>query len=170
MAWRRAFRLNVFPLELPPLREREEDIGMLASFFIDKFSQRMGRTIQPLSRLDIELLKSYHWPGNVRELQNVIERAVITSQNNRLELESMLTMSHKNTGSARIHAPPSTTPSRLLTLNDMQKLERDNLIAALKATGWRVSGKNGAASLLGMNPSTLASRMKKLDIKRPGEY
>lgn len=164
------FRLNVFPIELPPLRERDEDIGMLASFFIDKFSQRMGRTIQPLTRQDIELLNSYHWPGNVRELQNVIERAVITSQNNRLDLESMLTMSHKNTDPARIHAPPSTTPSRLLTLEDMQQLERDNLISALKATGWRVSGKNGAASLLGMNPSTLASRIKKLDIKRPGEY
>jgi len=162
------FRLNVFPIELPPLRERGDDIGKLAAFFIKKFSQRMGRTIQPLSQKDIECLKSYHWPGNVRELQNVIERAVITSQNHRLDLESIFPMSGNKTLTEK-NPPFVKTPSRVLTVDDIHQLERDNLIFALKTTGWRVSGNKGAASLLGMNPSTFASRMKKFGIRRPGE-
>ena len=162
------FRLNVFPIELPPLRERGDDIGKLAAFFIEKFSQRMGRTIQPLSQKDIECLKSYHWPGNVRELQNVIERAVITSQNHRIDLESMFPMSGNKTLTEK-NPPFVKTPSRVLTVDDIHQLERDNLISALKTTGWRVSGKRGAANLLGMNPSTFASRMKKFGIRRPGE-
>ncbi len=162
------FRLNVFPIELPPLRERGDDIGKLAAFFIKKFSQRMGRTIQPLSQKDIECLKSYHWPGNVRELQNVIERAVITSQNHRLDLESMFPMPG-NKAFTEKNPPFVKTPPRLLTVEDIHQLERDNLIFALKTTGWRVSGNKGAASLLGMNPSTFASRMKKFGIRRPGE-
>jgi PAS domain S-box-containing protein len=159
------FRLSVFPIELPPLRERRDDIALLATAFADRFAKRIGRTVEPLSAGCIERLKAYSWPGNVRELQNVMERAVITSVDGRLNLDRALPeMSTERPSEARSASPPEPA---VRTVRELRETERENLRRALEATRWRVAGKDGAASLLGMNPSTLASRMKALGIIRP---
>lgn len=160
------YRLNVFPITVPPLRERGEDIGLLASNFSTKFAKQMGRAIQPLSAASIRKLQSYSWPGNVRELQNVIERAVITSNNGQLNLERALP-EQENVGSEAVSIPSKTPDNQIHTMQELQQIERQNILRALKVTEWRVSGNNGAAKLLGMNQSTLASRMKSLGIERP---
>ncbi|HWP93176.1 MAG TPA: sigma 54-interacting transcriptional regulator [Thermodesulfobacteriota bacterium] len=160
------YRLNVFPVEVPPLREREDDIVLIASTFAQRFARRMGRTIEPLSDRDIKRLKSYNWPGNVRELQNVVERAVITSQGGRLNLDRALPEIDKVISTTTTALAEEQT-ERIRTIHEIEELERQNLIRALEATNWRVSGENGAARLLGMNSSTLSSRMKALGIKRP---
>jgi transcriptional regulator with GAF, ATPase, and Fis domain len=126
----------------------------------------MGRAIQPLSDRDIRRLKSYNWPGNVRELQNVVERAVITSQGGRLNLDRALPEADKDISAISTGSAEEQT-ERIRTIQEIEELERQNLIRALEATNWRVSGENGAARLLGINSSTLSSRMKALGIKRP---
>ena len=160
------FRLNVFPLQIPPLREREDDIVLLANAFIENYSKRMGRTVEPLSRECIRLLKSYDWPGNVRELQNIIERAVITSRNGRLNLERALPEMFARENSS---SPTSRKiiDDQIHTVDELRELERNNLIKALEKSQWRVSGAEGAARLLGMKPTTLSSRLKALGIRRP---
>jgi transcriptional regulator with GAF, ATPase, and Fis domain len=160
------YRLNVFPVEVPPLREREDDIVLIASTLAQRFAQRMGRAIEPLSDRDIRRLKSYNWPGNVRELQNVVERAVITSQGGRLNLDRALPEIDKDISTTTTALAEEQT-ERIRTVREIEELERQNLIRALEETNWRVSGENGAARLLGMNSSTLSSRMKALGIKRP---
>jgi transcriptional regulator with GAF, ATPase, and Fis domain len=153
----------VFPINVPPLKQRGDDIRLLAAHFIAKFSARIGRRIDPLSVECIERLKNYDWPGNVRELQNVIERGVITARQGHLNLDHALPEPIK---SANIEIP---TPSEnnVKTIQQLQQLERENLILALEKSQWRVAGKNGAALLVGMPPSTFQSRMKALGIKRP---
>jgi transcriptional regulator with GAF, ATPase, and Fis domain len=160
------YRLNVFPMRIPPLRERGDDIVLLAAHFADEFTTRMGRHIEPLSRDAIERLKAYDWPGNVRELQNVIERGIITARRGRLNLDLDLPRQPPTLPSKQ-SACPDTGMEPIRTAQQLQELERDNLVQALQATRWRVSGKNGAAQLLGVPPSTLQSRMKALGIKRP---
>jgi len=160
------YRLNVFPLNLPPLRDRLEDVELFARSFAEKFARRMGRAFEPLHEDCIRRLKSYSWPGNVRELQNVIERAVITSQGGRLDLGRAFPESSNpgvpdGCGEAR-----SQSPGTILTLEDMKNLERDNILKALVSAHGRIYGEGGAAELLGMNPSTLRSRMKALGIKK----
>jgi PAS domain S-box-containing protein len=158
------YRLNVFPIELPPLRERGDDIGLLAANFAAKFSHRIGRSIDSLSEDCIRRLKAYSWPGNVRELQNVIERAVITARDGRLNLDRALPeIAGEMIAEVALSAE---TPKRVRTAKELEELERANLLAALEATGWRVAGENGAAQLLGMKPTTLSSRMKALAIER----
>jgi PAS domain S-box-containing protein len=163
------YRLNVFPIRVPPLRERGNDIVLLASAFAAKFAQRMGRRIEPLSDECKKRLKAYAWPGNVRELQNVTERAVITSRDGRLNLDRAL----PDVGSVTINAAPThaeaieAASERILQIRDLQQLERRNILRALESTTWRVAGKDGAAELLGMNPSTLNSRIRALRIQRP---
>ena len=159
------YRLNVFPIEVPPLRERGEDIGLLASTFANKFAKRMGRSIELLSEDCARRLKAYSWPGNVRELQNVIERAVITARDGRLNLDRALPESSKEMIAEA--ALSAETPKRVRTAKELEELERTNLVAALEATGWRVAGETGAAQLLGMKPTTLSSRIKALGIERP---
>jgi PAS domain S-box-containing protein len=163
------FRLSVFPLTLPPLRERGEDVNLLASHFARKVSRRMGRAIDPLSSADKARLRRYGWPGNVRELQNVVERAVITARDRRLNLDRALP---ETSGDGQPAVSPATNgaeqEARILTAGEIQSLERENLIKALTSTGWRISGKSGAARLLGIPPSTLNSRLKALGLKRPG--
>ncbi len=157
------YRLNVFPIRLPPLRARGEDIVRLAGAFAQRFAAKMGRTIAPLTADDARRLMSYGWPGNVRELQNVIERAVITAQNGVLNLDRALP-------EAAPSAPASghaMAGERIRTAQELEALERANLLRALEAAKWKVSGEQGAAKLLGMNPSTLASRMKALRIEKP---
>ncbi|MCB9767194.1 MAG: sigma 54-interacting transcriptional regulator [Candidatus Omnitrophica bacterium] len=157
------YRLNVFPLHLPPLRERREDIPLLAQAFARDFSGRMGRTLGALGPEILSRLSAYSWPGNVRELENVIERAIITSPNGGLNLDRALP-----------DAEPLLQPvqsevmtDRVLNIEEMNRLEKENLLRALERTDWKVSGPKGAAALLGMKPTTLASRLKALQITRP---
>ena len=158
------YRLNVFPIHLPPLRERGEDVVLLANSFVQHFSQRMGRAVTPLSPEALRRLTAYQWPGNVRELQNVIERAVITAKNGKLNLDRAIPNIEESSSPHPI-AKEETTP-RIRTVQELQELERQNIRFALEQTGWKVSGEKGAAQLLGMNASTLASRMKALGISR----
>ena len=160
------YRLNVFPIMVPPLRERSDDIGLLASSFASKFAKQIGRSIQPLSASSIRRLQAYSWPGNVRELQNVIERAVITSTNGQINVDRSLPEQKSETGKPS-NVKTTDSEDRIHTVEEFQELERQNILRALKAANWRVSGENGAAQLLGMNQSTLASRMKTLGIQRP---
>lgn len=160
------YRLSVFPLELPPLRERGDDVILLAEDFAQRLGRRMGRPVLPLSDRCRERLRRYSWPGNVRELQNVIERAVITSRNGYLDLERALPEEGDGVPPEDRSALLSESP-RVLTVEEMQALERDNIVRALEACGWRVSGPRGAAALLGIKPTTLSSRIKALEIQKP---
>jgi len=162
------FRLNVFPIEIPPLRERGDDIPELARFFLQKTAREMGRSGLQLSTEDLGRLGSYRWPGNVRELQNVIERAVITATSSRPDIAGALPKADVSTVQPAATVT-SASERRILSEHQLQKLERESYLAALELTGWRVSGKQGAAALLGIHPSTMASRMKKIGIKRPGQ-
>jgi transcriptional regulator with GAF, ATPase, and Fis domain len=158
------YRLNVFPIRLPPLRERRDDIGELAASFAQKFAQRMGRVLRPLTMDCLHRLESYNWPGNVRELQNIIERAVITAHDGQLNLERALPET-VNVATATI-GDTSTAIKRVHTAKELEELERQNIIAALESADWKIAGSNGAAQLLGMKPTTLSSRLKALAIER----
>jgi PAS domain S-box-containing protein len=156
------YRLNVFPIHVPPLRDRKEDIPGLAEAFTRRIAAKTGRRIEAISPTDLQRLQASDWPGNVRELQNVIERAVITSRDGRLNLDRALP--------SKPGTPPpvpSAGPVRVRTSQEMQDLERANLLAALEQAGWKIAGKDGAAALLGLKPSTLNSRIKALAIERP---
>jgi len=158
------YRLSVFPLTVPPLRERGDDIALLAEAFARKFAQKTGRTLAPFTPQCLARLKAYPWPGNVRELQNVIERAVITARDGRMNLDRALPdIPEINT----LPAAPEDSSDRIRTVQEIEALERANILRALETCGWRVSGDNGAAVRLGMNPSTLSSRIKTLGIRRP---
>lgn len=160
------YRLNVFPLHVPPLRERGDDVVSLASAFAERYAAKLGRTVAPLSADAARRLKSYNWPGNVRELQNVIERAVITATDDTLNLARALP---EASASKIVADPPAeSTPVPIRTAQELEELERANILRALQSTNWKVSGDNGAARLLGMNPSTLTSRMKALNVKKSG--
>jgi transcriptional regulator with GAF, ATPase, and Fis domain len=159
------YRLNVFPIEIPPLRERGDDVVLLAKAFAEKYGKEIGRPVEALSAEDARRLKAYSWPGNVRELQNVIERAVITAMDGRLNLSRALPDGASDVPPTESAA--SADNGAIKTVAELQDLERANTIRALEACEWRVSGENGAAQLLGMNPSTLTSRMKALGIRRP---
>jgi transcriptional regulator with GAF, ATPase, and Fis domain len=159
------YRLNVFPITVPPLRMRGEDIKLLAEAFTARFCRKMGRPLLSLTANGIERLCAYGWPGNVRELQNVIERAVITSRSGRLDLEGLLPHPESNMSVAERGAPAAS--AALYTAAELRDLERTNLLRALERCEWRVSGSGGAAQLLQMPASTLASRMKALALERP---
>jgi len=158
------YRLNVFPIQLPALRERRADIGILATAFAQKFAQRLGRTLEPLSEDCLKRLQAYNWPGNVRELQNIIERAVITSRDGRLNLDRALP-ENVNAIAAALSSDGEIL-KRVRTTKELEDLERQNIIAALEASDWKVAGENGAAQLLGVKPTTLSSRMKALGVAR----
>jgi PAS domain S-box-containing protein len=158
------YRLNVFPLQLPPLRERPDDVPRLAETFAQRFAKRLGRTVAPLTPDCTRRLQTYSWPGNVRELENVIERAVITASGDRMNLARALP---ESTPPSAIASGVEECQSPIYTVDEMAGFERENLTRALKGCGWRVAGENGAAARLGMKPSTLSSRMKALGIQRP---
>jgi PAS domain S-box-containing protein len=143
------YRLNVFQIIVPPLRERKEDILPLVWSFVQDLSKRMGKRIESIPQKGVEILKAYPWPGNVRELRNVIERAMILTTGPVLHLDV-----------------PKIAQSCADRSETLEEVEKRHIIEALNTTGWRVSGKGGAAELLGLNPKTLESRMQRLGIQR----
>jgi transcriptional regulator with PAS, ATPase and Fis domain len=147
------YRLNVFPITVPPLRQRAEDIPLLTRFFVEKASKRMGKSIEQISKRTERMLKNYSWPGNVRELENVIERAVINSSGSKLRLADDL---------AGLTGGPTST-----ALKSLREIEKDHILRVLRRTDWRIDGAKGAAVILDLNPSTLRSRMRKLGINKP---
>ena len=148
------YRLNVFPIAIPPLRERLEDVPRLTRHFAMLYASKMGKQIGTISEQVMSKLMEYSWPGNVRELQNVIERAVILSTNRRLELDDSLI------------APAAET--RTKPGQTLEEIEREHILSVLKSVGWRVSGDRGAAKILGLKRTTLEARMSKLGISRQG--
>ena len=157
------FRLNVFPLEFAPLRDRKEDIPLLAAHFIQSAAQRLGRPAPKLSEAALGRLQSYSWPGNVRELQNVIERGVITSTGDTLRIDGFTLTTpttHLVTG-----AEPVANDG-IMTEDELVEMQKKNLKAALDRTGWKIYGPGGTAELLGLRPTTLASRIKKFGLTR----
>lgn len=160
------FRLSVFPIEIPPLSSRLEDIPLLAKYFLHRTCRRIGRPEYRLLPQQIEILQRHSWPGNIRELENVIERSVIASKENKLTivLPSTAGMIAGKTGPKTV--PTSAPPEHILNASELRQVEIDNIIAALDDTNWRISGPDGAARLLGMKPSTLSSRIKALGIIR----
>jgi PAS domain S-box-containing protein len=153
------YRLNVFPLRVPPLRERGQDVELLARAFAERAGARLGRSLAPLSSEGAAKLRRYEWPGNVRELQNVIERAVITARGGSLNLDRALP-------EAAPAAPAEGGASRIFTISELEDLERRSIESALEAAGGKVSGPGGAAERLGVPASTLSSRLKALGIRR----
>jgi PAS domain S-box-containing protein len=158
------FRLHVFPIHIPPLRERGRDVEHLATAFIQRFARRMGKRINPLTDEQLRRLRSYDWPGNVRELQNVIERAIILTSGNQLELERA--MSGIAAPAPTLSAESVEQDGRVFTVREMEDLERANILRALGSCGGKVSGESGAARLLGIPATTLNSRMKALNVQR----
>lgn len=153
------YRLNVFPIHIPPLRERGEDIELLARAFFDKITKNMALSVLPISKQDLTKLKNYQWPGNVRELQNIIERAIITSKEGKLNFEGIIPKSAKEYAI-------DLDDIQILNYEEIVKLERENIIKALNITNWKISGDGGAADLLKIPRTTLTSKIKKLDIRR----
>src|SRR6266404_5877684 len=153
------YRLSVFPVELPPLRKRKEDIPLLAEHFVQLSARKLGRATPRLTLAAVQRLQQYDWPENVRELQHVLERAVITSTGSRLNVELPSPSS-----ASRVAEPVVTDADRVRTDAEIRQLEADNIRAALKAANGKVSGPGGAADLLGLKPTTLASRIKSLGI------
>jgi formate hydrogenlyase transcriptional activator len=150
------YRLNVFLICVPPLRERARDIPLLVRHFIIRAAKRINKTIEYVPKESMAALLQYSWPGNIRELENVIERAVILSRGSRLEIQLRDLNSQIKTGQD--------------TLQDtLEEVERNHILATLKQTGWVISGPRGAATRLGLNRSTLQFRMKKLGILRSME-
>jgi len=151
------YRLNVYPIRVPPLRERREDIPLLVDHFLPQISQRIGKTITTVPSATLQSLRDYDWPGNVRELKNVIERAAITSSGPDLRLPETLRAVPLETDGEGENSP----------FEVLARVERRHITRVLEATGWRISGPSGAARVLDLNPSTLRYRMKKLGICKP---
>ena len=157
------YRLSVFPVEVPPLRERIDDVVPLALHFLEKICREFGRDSLRLTQRQAELLKKEPWPGNIRELKNVIERAVISSTGNRLRLDIEGTPVANEQGQTE---PMTTELQDFMTIAEFKGLEKSNLIAALQHAGWQVWGPEGAAALLGMKPSTLTYQMNNFGISK----
>jgi DNA-binding NtrC family response regulator len=148
------YRLNVFPITIPPLRQRKEDIPLLVNHFVSKFNKKTGKKIETVSKETLDALQEYYWPGNVRELESVIERAVITSQGTALQVLDRFDTFRK------------TGEQSGEEVKALAELEQNHIIQVLRKTSWRIEGQNGAALLLGLNPSTLRARMRKYGIRR----
>jgi len=146
------YRLNVFPIKVPSLRDRKEDIPFLAKHFIKKFCKKIGRKIEIIPQKVMNELLTYDWPGNIRELENIIERAVIVCQGKRLEAGDWL--------------PQKSMPAGTQDITTLEEIEKAHILKVLESTHWQVSGEKGAAKILGLNQNTLVSRMKKLNIHR----
>ncbi|MFN8291063.1 MAG: sigma 54-interacting transcriptional regulator [Chitinophagaceae bacterium] len=152
------YRLNVFPILCPPLRDRKEDIPLLVKHFCQKHEGKIGRKITAVDPEVMQALMEYNWPGNVRELENIIERALILSRGDTLEYGEWIPVEKVTL--------PGNGEATVAAGGKLQDVEKEHILAALKKTGWKVSGEKGAARILGLNPTTLEARMKKLGIKR----
>jgi formate hydrogenlyase transcriptional activator len=175
------YRLNVFPLRVPSLSERQTDIAQLVMFFLSRFSKKFGKKIESVSQESMQLLVSYSWPGNVRELQNIIERAVVLSQGSILTLDKNLfpfleTADRLALSKGAGTSTPAARPRTFASAQDqspprptftLEEIERHHILDTLEQTRWTIDGPNGAAKLLNLHPNTLRSRMKKLGIQRP---
>jgi PAS domain S-box-containing protein len=171
------YRLNVFPIVVPPLRERATDIPLLVSFFLQRFAKKFGKSAKLVSTETMQRLASYAWPGNIREVQNVIERAILLSPGDTLTLAPDFGPIPEPRGSRREEAPTQTertnqslvslTPTKAPESGSLEDVERRHIEAVLTQTNWMIEGERGAAKILNLNPSTLRSRMKNLGIKRP---
>ena len=177
------YRLNVIPLQVPPLRERRADINQLAMYFLQRCAKKAGKPVRGIATATLDRMVGYDWPGNVRELENVIERGVVLSSGQMLELDAQVI------GVARVRVPPAPAPSpprptapaavesvpsaaisnRVSSSKppSLEEVERQHMLAALERTGWVLEGAQGAAQLLNLTPSTARSRMKRLGITRP---
>jgi chemotaxis protein methyltransferase CheR len=145
------YRLNIFPITMPPLRDRLDDIPLLVNFYVDKISKRLGKSIEMVPVRVMDALQKYHWPGNIRELENVMERAVINTSGPKLRLVDELKKPH-----TELFRPERT----------LENVERDYIVSVLDQVNWKVSGKNSAAEILGLDRSTLRARMRKLGIQK----
>jgi len=161
------YRLSVFPIDVPPLRDRSDDVVQLASHFLERTCKDFGNRPLTLSRQQAALLKRYDWPGNVRELKNVIERAVILSQGKVLRLDLAMANILDDGAGERPSDGVKPSESVVMTEDRLRDLERTNMLNALRIADWRVSGPNGAAHLLGIKATTLTDRLKKFGISRP---
>jgi len=148
------YRLNVFPITVPPLRQRTEDIPLLVNHFVAKFNKKICKKIETVPKRSLNAMQEYHWPGNVRELESIIERAVIVSQGATLQVLD------------RFDTPRKPEEPAGQEVKALVQLEHDHILQVLQKTGWRIEGKNGAAVLLGLNASTLRARMRKYGILR----
>ncbi|MCZ6888033.1 MAG: sigma 54-interacting transcriptional regulator, partial [Gammaproteobacteria bacterium] len=157
------YRLSVFPIEVPPLRERLDDIGPLARHFLDNICEELGREPIRIGQRQVEQLEAHHWPGNVRELKNVIERAVILTTGSRLRLD----LAFAGQSVPVVTQVQPSAPGEFVTDQEFREMEKAKLLAALDHAAWRMSGPDGAAELLGLKPSTLAYRMKGFGIVKP---
>jgi formate hydrogenlyase transcriptional activator len=149
------YRLNVFPVEVPPLRDRQDDIPLLVRHFVQQFSRRMGKVVDTIPSETMSVLVRYHWPGNIRELQNLVERAVILSTGPTLRVPV-----------DALHVQASAPAAVNRKGETLGEAERRHILSALEGADWVISGPKGAATKLGLKRSTLQARMEKLGIRR----
>ncbi len=161
------YRLNVLPIVLPPLRERAEDIAVLVAAFTERYARKHGREVDRISQAALEQLTAYSWPGNVRELENVIERAVVTARDRRLRIDLPQSAPDLSTTDSTPSEPAAASGSGSAHARTLDEVQREHIERVLRETGGRVEGSDGAAAILGLHPSTLRSRMKKLEIRMP---
>jgi formate hydrogenlyase transcriptional activator len=159
------FRLNVFPVHVPPLREREGDIPLLARHFAQQFSRRMKKVIETIPSATMDALCRYHWPGNIRELQNVIERAVIVSASPALSVD-LADLNFPEAGRELEKGVSPKSPANGALQDALEQSERQQILKALEQSNWVVAGPKGAATQLGVKRSTLQQRIRKLGIAR----
>jgi formate hydrogenlyase transcriptional activator len=170
------YRLNVFPIQIPPLRERREDVPLLVRYFVQNFSRRLNKTVQYVPADAMDALVNYAWPGNIRELENLIERAVLLSPGKELRVpltelkQATLSVSDVSTdipSDGGIFTPSASGAANGAPVATLEEAERQHILRALRQTEWRIAGPKVAAAVLGMKRTTLQARMRKLNIRRP---
>jgi formate hydrogenlyase transcriptional activator len=163
------YRLNVFPIQIPPLRERREDVPLLVRYFVQNFSRRLNKTVEYVPADAMDALVNYGWPGNIRELENLIERAVLLSPGKelRVPLSELKSATLSSNGNVAADTPLFSSSPSPVPITTLEEAERQHILRALRQTEWRIAGPKGAAAILGMKRTTLQARMRKLGIRRP---
>ena len=160
------FRLNVFPIEVPALRERKSDIPLLVDYLLTKLSRKLGKPLTGVSKASMDRLMGYRWPGNIRELENVIERSAILSRGQIVEIDHFSVAGTLSVAGALSVADDMAAPTTASDISSLEDAERAHILATLERTNWVIGGDRGAATVLDIHTNTLRSRMKKLGIKR----